>query len=114
VLVGLGTPAQARGLRATSGWRGPILVDPEARAYAAADLGRLRWWRVASPALVRNALAARREGFSQTKPEGDPWRLGGTLVVRPDGRVALAWRNEAPHDDAPVDDVLAALRAEPS
>jgi hypothetical protein len=54
-------------------------------------------------------LRARRAGFRQTKVEGDPWQLGGTLVVAPGDRVLYAYANRSPQDEAPVEDVLDAL-----
>jgi hypothetical protein len=107
--VGVGTPDQAHAFRAVTRWKGTLLVDAEGRAHAAAALRRLAVWRLLSPGLVQSALEARKEGFRQTKTEGDPWRLGGTLVLRPGDVVAYAWRNANAHDDAPLDEVLAAL-----
>ena len=43
------------------------------------------------------------------KVEGDPWQLGGTLVVAPGDRIVYRWRNANVDDDAPIDDVIAAL-----
>ena len=60
--------------------------------------------------MIRNALRARKEGFRQAKVQGDPWQLGGTLVVAPGDRVLYAWRNRNADDDAPVEAVLAAPR----
>jgi len=109
-LVGVGTPEQARAFRILTGWKGPLVTDPERRAYAAADLRKLSVWSLLSPRLIRNAMKARKEGFRQTKTKGDPWQLGGTLVLSPGDRVLLAWRNASADDEAPLDDVLTALR----
>ena len=110
VLVGVGTPEQAGAFRLLTGWKGPLLTDPERRAYAAADLRKLSVWRLLRPSFFRSARTARQEGFRQTKTKGDPWQLGGTLVLAPGGRVLLVWRNANPDDEAPLDDVVAALR----
>lgn len=95
--------------RLLSGWRGPILVDGTGEAYRALALERTSLLRLLRPRLLREALAARREGHRQTAVVGDAWQLGGTLAVAPGDRVLFAWRNAGPEDDAPLDDVLAAL-----
>lgn len=108
-VVGLGSPLFAKGFREGTGYVGPLFVDATGEAYRAAALRRLRPWSLLSVRMIRNALRARAEGFRQTKAQGDPWQLGGTLVVAPGDRVLYAWRNRNADDDAPIDEVLAAL-----
>jgi hypothetical protein len=110
-LLGQGRPEHAAAFRARSGWRGPILVDGAGEAHRAAAMRRTGPLRLLRPRLLREALAARREGHRQTAVQGDAWRLGGTLVVAPGDRVPFAYRNAGPEDEAPLDDVLAALSA---
>jgi len=110
-VVGLGNPGFAKGFRESTGYVGPLFVDGEGVAYRAAALGRLRPWHLFSVRMIRNAMRAKKEGFRQSKVEGDPWQLGGTLVVAPGDRVLYAWRNRNADDDAPIEAVLAALRA---
>jgi len=109
-VVGLGTPAFAKGFRESTQYVGPLFVDAEGEAYRAAALGRLRPWHLLSVRMIRNALRAKKAGFRQAKVQGDPWQLGGTLVVTPGDRVLFAWRNRNADDDAPIEAVLAALR----
>ena len=109
-VVGLGSPTFAKGFRESTKYAGPLFVDGEGLAYRAVALGRLRAWNLLSFRMLRNALRARKEGFRQGKVEGDPWQLGGTLVVAPGDRLLYAWRNKNADDDAPIDDVIAALR----
>jgi hypothetical protein len=111
VLVGQGEPADAAAFRALSGWRGPILVDGPGDAWRAVALRRTSLLGLLRPRLLREALAATREGHRQTAVQGDAWRLGGTLVVAPGDRVLFAYRNTGPEDEAPIDEVLAALPA---
>lgn len=111
VAVGVGTPEQARAFRVLTGWKHGIVADPERKAYAAADLRRMGCLALLRPRLLLAALRARKEGFRQRKVAGDPWQLGGTLVVGPGDRVVFAHRNAGPEDEAPLDAVLAALRA---
>ena len=109
-LVGMGTPDMARDARRETGWRGPVYVDGDAKAYAAAGLAKATIAGVFRPRVVMAALRARKEGFRQGKTRGNPWQLGGTLVIAPGDRVLYAWRNRAADDDAPMEEVLAALR----
>lgn len=108
-VVGLGSPLFAKGFRASTGYTGPLFVDGEGLAYRAVALGRLKLWNLLSFRMIRNAIRARKEGFRQGKVEGDPWQLGGTLVVAPGDRLVYAWRNRNADDDAPIDEVIAAL-----
>ncbi len=110
-VVGLGNPRFAKGFREGTGYVGPIFVDADGAAYRAAALRRMRPWGLFDLRMLRNALRARKEGFRQTKTQGDPWQLGGTLVVAPGDRVLYAWRNARADDDAPIDEVLASLAA---
>ena len=48
-------------------------------------------------------------GFRQGRTQGDPWQLGGVLVVRPGGQVAYFHRSQNAGDHAPAGDVVRAL-----
>lgn len=109
-VIGLGTPLFAKGFRSATGYVGPLFVDVSGEAYRAVSLKRLKVWSLFSPRMIRSALRARKEGFRQGKVEGDPWQLGGTLVVAPGDRLLYAWRNKNADDDAPIDDVLGGIR----
>ena len=108
--VGVGNPTFAKGFRASTGYGGPLFVDEKGEAYRAAALRRMKPWQVVSPRMWRNAMRARKAGFRQTKMQGDPWQLGGTLVVAPGNRVLYAWQNTSADEDAPIEEVLAAIR----
>jgi alkyl-hydroperoxide reductase/thiol specific antioxidant family protein len=96
------------------GWSGVLLVDADGAAYRAAGTGRTSVLSLLRPRLWSAALAARRRGLRQGKAETDPWQLGATLVVAPGDRVLFEHRNRSVEDDAPLDAVLAALRAPPT
>ena len=110
-VVGLGTPPFAKAFRDATGFRGPIYVDATGHSYAAAGLVRTGPLGMLRPRMIAEAFRARRRGFRQGKVTGDPWQLGGTLVIAPRNRVVYAWRNRGPEDDAPIDAVVTAIRA---
>jgi len=108
VIVGNGGPSFAAAFRDDLGLDGPLLVDPELRAYRAAGLRRGRV-EALSPGLLPAALRAIGAGYRQTGIAGDPWQLGGAFVIRPDG--ALTLRHVAAHagDHVRGEDLVAAL-----
>lgn len=108
VIVGNGGASFAAAFREDFALDGPLLVDPELRAYRAAGLRRGRV-EALSPKLAWSAARALRKGHRQTGVEGDPWQLGGAFVIRPDG--ALTLRHVADHagDHVRLDAILAAL-----
>ncbi len=85
-----------------------LLVDPELRSYRAAGMRRGRA-ELLSPRLASNALRAFRAGFRQGAVQGDPFQLGGLLVIRPDGALAYRHVSREAGDHAPLGDVVAAL-----
>lgn len=85
-----------------------LLVDPELRSYRAAGMRRGRS-ELFSPRLATNALRALRSGYRQGAVQGDPFQLGGVLVVRPDGALTYRHVSREAGDRADLDAVLAAL-----
>lgn len=108
VVVGNGAPEFARAFREDLGLAGPLLVDPELRAYRAAGLRRGRV-EALSPRLPWHALRAWRSGARQTSVQGDPWQLGGVFVIRPDGALLFRHRSAEAGDHPPPEAILAAL-----
>jgi hypothetical protein len=72
-------------------------------------LRRTNLLRLLRPAMFLAAIRAKREGHRQGTTQGDPWQLGGTIVVGPGDRVIYAYRDCSPQDEAPLEQVLAAL-----
>ncbi len=109
VIVGNGAVNFAAAFREDFELDGPLLVDPELRAYRAAGLRRGRV-ELLSPRLPLNAIRALRSGSRQTGVQGDPWQLGGVFVIRPDGALLYRYESREAGDHAPVKEVLSALR----
>ncbi len=106
--MGNGSPYFAAAFREDLGLDGPLLVDPELRAYRAAGLRRGRV-EVLSPRLLGNAARALREGHRQDGVQGDAWQLGGVFVIRPDGALTFRHVSAVAGDHPSVDDILAGL-----
>jgi NAD(P)-dependent dehydrogenase (short-subunit alcohol dehydrogenase family) len=108
VIVGNGAESFAKAFREDFSLDGPLLVDPELRAYRAAGLRRGRV-EVLSPRLPLHALRALRSGARQTQVQGDPWQLGGVFVIRPGGELAYRYVSREAGDHPPLDAILEAL-----
>jgi NAD(P)-dependent dehydrogenase (short-subunit alcohol dehydrogenase family) len=108
LIVGNGAQNFAAAFREDYALDGPLLVDPELRAYRAAGLRRGRV-ELLSPRLPVNALRALWSGSRQGAIQGDPWQLGGVFVIRPGGELAYRYTSREAGDHPPVDDIVAAL-----
>ena len=92
-VIGSGTPAEARDFqRHLHAESVPVLVDQKLASYAAAGWKRSAtatmhpssWWRG-----LKSMIA-----HPQRKTAGDPWQLGGAMIVRRDGEVTFRFRSE--------------------
>jgi hypothetical protein len=85
-----------------------MLTDPKRAAYKAAGFKR-SMLATLSPAGLMNFLRAAKKGFKQGKTQGDPWQMGGSLIVKPSGEVIWKYRSEAPGDHVSPETLLAKL-----
>jgi NAD(P)-dependent dehydrogenase (short-subunit alcohol dehydrogenase family) len=108
VVIGNGAPHFAVAFREDQGFHGPLMVDPDLRAYRAAGLRR-GYVELLSPRLPLNALRALRSGHRQGAVQGDPWQLGGVFVIRPPGELVYRYVSREAGDHPPVDEILDAL-----
>ena len=111
VIVGNGAQSFAAAFREDFELDGPLLVDPELRAYRAAGLRRGRV-ELLSPRMPLNALRALRSGSRQTGVQGDPWQLGGVFVIQPDGALTYRYLSREAGDHPPVDEIVAAIESD--
>ncbi len=111
VLIGTGSPAQARRFAVERGLSVPVWVDPERASYDRAGLIRGFGATLGNLAVWRNGLRAAREGFRQGATAGDPWQNGGVLVVDAAGEVVWSHRSEVAGDHPADADILAAVAA---
>jgi hypothetical protein len=107
-IVGNGDLEAARAFARETRLATPLYVDSVREAYRA--LGMRRDVAAAlNPAFLTNAVRALRAGFRQTSVQGDPWQMGGVLIVLPGGRVAYRYLSSAAGDHPPVAELIAAL-----
>jgi hypothetical protein len=109
VFVGNGSRHFADGFRRDFAITTPIYVDTQREAYRALGMKRGVASALASAVAWKSVYRALKAGFRQGSTQGDPWQLGGVLVVLTGGRVAFLHRSADAGDHAPVGAILAAL-----
>jgi hypothetical protein len=108
VVVGNGDLPFARQFARDTGLATPLYVDTQRHAYRALGMRR-DLTSALNPAFLGNAWRALRAGFRQRSVQGDPWQMGGVLVVMPGGRVAYRYLSRAGGDHPKAAELLAAL-----
>jgi peroxiredoxin len=93
----------------------PVVVDDDAAAAGAASVRKLPFLKlVLNWEGLRGMRRARRAGHRVHKAGRRVTQLGATFVVGPGDEVRYEHIDENSADHAPLDDVLTALRIEPS
>ncbi len=110
VVVGCGNRHFAQAFREDMALTTPLFVDTKRDAYRALGMRR-GVFRTLTFATLRNMWRAFRAGARQKRVQGDPWQMGGTLVVLPGGRIAYRHLSDSPGDHPPLADVIASLPA---
>lgn len=109
--IGLGDRHYARMFREDAGITFPLLIDEERRAYAAADLKSASLWGLFSRETAAHRRRARAGGHRQHKLGKNPFQLGGSFVFGPGNVDRYAHISQSTGDNAPIDELLRALRA---
>jgi peroxiredoxin len=107
VAIGMGTPAHAAEFRRMSGIEFPLLVSPDTSLHRSAGLAH-GWGRVLA-SLPRAITQLPKHGAKITG--ADMSQLAGTFVIVPGGDVVYAHRAKTASDNAPIDDVIGAIRS---
>jgi len=108
--VGCGKPEQAAVLREKLALPYPVYADPERHSFRAVGMRRSPLLFL-DPRQVTHLWRAWRAGARNSAMQGDPWQLGGMLVVAPGNRVLFEHRSRHPGDHASLDALLGAVRA---
>jgi prostamide/prostaglandin F2alpha synthase len=107
-VVGNGEPDAAARFRDTFDLNFPVFVDPHRRVFQLLGFRR-NLGGSANPAVLLAALRAWFRGARQGKTEGDPWQLGGILIVRPSGEVSYRYASRFAGDHPKIGEVLRQL-----
>lgn len=87
------------------------LGDPEREAYSAVGLEEGSLKEYVGPQLVKGFVRAARTGALPGDPGGGAVsQRPGTFVVGRDGKVVMAHYNRDSSDNAPIEEILAAVR----
>ena len=109
--IGLGDAGYARAFREESGIGFPLLIDADRAAYRVAGLKKASLLHL----LRRDNFAARKRaqaaGHRQHRLGKDPLQLGGSFVFAPGNVDRFAHVSETFGDNAPLERLLAAVRA---
>jgi hypothetical protein len=111
IVIGNGTPEQARHFAEGIDLETPLYTDPELATYAALGMSREISKHLAQlPGTIGAAWKTWRQGFRQGAVLGDAMQLGGVLVVTRGGEVVFEHRSRHPGDHPSTRHVLEALR----
>jgi peroxiredoxin len=110
VLIGTGSPAQARRFATERGLTVPVWVDTERTSYDRAGMVRGFGATLGNLSVWGHGLRAAQQGFRQGATAGDPWQNGGVLVVDGTGEVRWAFRSAVAGDHPAVDAIVEAVR----
>jgi hypothetical protein len=110
VLIGQATPRQAKHFARKLDLDGQtILADEDRGTYRLAGFRRANVAQLLGPrSVLAGVKHGARSGVVQGRIVGDAAQLGGAVVVRPDGTIALHHASQHAGDTIEVDDLLAA------
>jgi len=109
--VGVGGAFYARAFREDAGIDFPLFVDEQLAAYRAAGLEKGKLWEALTPANTVARLKAFAAGHRYGKPGQDVTQLGGAFVLAPGDRDLFVHRARTFGDNAPIVDLVGAVRA---
>jgi AhpC/TSA antioxidant enzyme len=111
VLIGQATPRHAAQFRRRQGLQVPVLADKDRVSYKAAGAKVAGVTDLFGPKVIaKGALTGVRNKTIQTRTIGDTAQLGGALVVLPDGSIPWSHMSSDAGDNAPPEEILAAVR----
>ena len=108
VVIGNGTPAQAKSFAEERQLDFPLLTDPGRRAFKAAGLRR-GLGSTFNLGFVKNAADTLKRGYRQGVTQGDPWQQGGAFVIAPGDEVLFSYISATAGDHPDPRDLLASL-----
>jgi hypothetical protein len=108
-VIGSGTPAEAAAfVRHVHAESVPVLVDQPLATYRAAGWKRSMGATLHPSSWLHGIKAMIKH--PQKKTAGDPWQLGGAMIVRPDGDMTWSFKSETGGHHPSLDTLLAEAR----
>ena len=114
VAIGTGNRQFAAAFVRDEAIRFPVLIDDNAEAAKAIELGRTSALGLLRPSVITGRRRAAAAGHTQKRLGERPMQLGATLVIAPGGEVVYSHMDSDVADHAPVGEILAALGVEPA
>ncbi len=111
VVIGSGTPEQARSFRENFDYTGEMYVDEDLDAYNAFELER-GFFKTLGFRSIAKGFTALGQGFRQGLHAGDLWQQGGLFVMGPGNRIVFQHVDRFAGDHADPADVIAACSTE--
>src|SRR3954469_13591687 len=87
----------------------PVYTDPRRASFREAGL-KAGVARVASPKALLNAARALKAGFRQSRTKGNPWQMGGVVLIDAKGKTRWTHIEENAGEIADPDGVLAEVK----
>jgi peroxiredoxin len=111
VAVGTGDPSYAKAFVADESISFPVLVDDRGEAARAAAVPSSSFLGMFHPRTWKKTRETWARGYRIHKAGARVTQLGATFVIAPGPRVTYAHLDADSTDHAPVEEILAALRA---
>lgn len=112
VAIGMGDPREATDFLGGRDVPFPLLVDGGQETYRKLELTRSFLGSNGPKVWFKALQAAVFEGNKMSVAKQDQSQLGGAMAVAPGGQIKYLHRARNSADNAPIDDLLAALTAE--
>jgi len=109
IVVGHGQPEGAARFRTQFELAIPVLVDRHRHIFELLGFRR-NLGGTANPLTMLLAFRAWRRGARQGWAAGDPWQLGGVLIVQPGGEISYRHESRYAGDHPKIEALLAELR----
>lgn len=109
VCIGMDTPETAARFKEDHDVPFTFLADARRESYKALGLTKGSALDLVGPRVWKGALNSLRGGNLQGKIKGNPYQLGGAVVVAPGGDIIYTHRAKNSADNAPVEDLIKAL-----
>jgi AhpC/TSA antioxidant enzyme len=109
VTIGLGSWNRARDFAEERDIPFPLLADPRKESYKAMGLERGSMGQLVGPRVWKQGAKNILGGTPTTITKLDMKQLGGSAVILPGGAFAFLHRATTSADNAPIDELLAAI-----